>query len=163
MNRVFGRRERLYPIYTQLTGNSPGDGHPRHADNCRFDPEAGKWVPNHAPHYTVTASLYLNRWGEDFSGGELVLPESRIAILPEPGLLVVFWSDHRFEHEVPRVNSGKRHGVLLWFTRNADRAEAPLASGRIEPRAEAANNASALENASMAALGASDVKLANQI
>ncbi len=54
--------------------------------------------------------------GDNFTGGELVFPDRDVVIIPKPGLLVAFPSNHKFVHAVRKVLSGKRYSVLVWFT-----------------------------------------------
>ena len=91
-----------------------GDSHIPHADNERL--ENGGWVPNHTPQRDYTGIAYLNH---DFTGGELVFPDLGITIAPRPGLLVGFPSNHEFVHAVPKVLSGKRYSLPIWFTVNS--------------------------------------------
>ena len=95
----------------------PGDSHVAHADNERR--EHGRWVPNHTPQRDYTGLAYLN---DDFTGGELVFPDLDIVIVPKPGLLVGFPSNHKFVHAVPKVLSGKRYSLPVWFTLNPTKA-----------------------------------------
>ena len=95
----------------------PGDSHIAHADNERR--EHGRWVPNHTPQRDYTGIAYLN---DDFTGGELVFPDLDIVIVPKPGLLVGFPSNHKFVHAVPKVLSGKRYSLPVWFTVNSAEA-----------------------------------------
>jgi hypothetical protein len=95
----------------------PGDSHIAHADNERR--EHGRWVANHTPQRDYTGIAYLN---DDFTGGELVFPDRDLVIAPKPGLLVGFPSNHKFVHAVPRVLSGKRYSLPLWFTVNSAKA-----------------------------------------
>ena len=122
----FTLKHRIYPEFMMLQGNYPGDGHTRHADNRRYDETSQKWVPNHTPQRVITAGIYLNHCGNDFTGGELVFPALDKKVPALPGLLVVYPSDERFEHEVPPVLSGARYSILLWFTDDPKYAEAPL-------------------------------------
>jgi hypothetical protein len=94
-----------------------GDSHVAHADNEQR--EHGRWVPNHTPDRDYTAIAYLN---DNFTGGELVFPHLDLAIAPKPGLLVAFPSNHRFVHVVPKVLSGKRYSLPIWFTVNSAKA-----------------------------------------
>jgi predicted 2-oxoglutarate/Fe(II)-dependent dioxygenase YbiX len=93
------------------------DSHIAHADNERI--EHGRWVPNHTPQRDYTGLAYLN---DDFTGGELVFPDLDVVIVPKAGLLVVFPSDHEFVHAVPKVLSGKRYSLPVWFTVNPAKA-----------------------------------------
>lgn len=94
-----------------------GDSHIAHADNEQR--EHGRWVPNHTPNRDYTGIAYLN---DNFTGGELVFPHLDVAIAPKPGLLVAFPSNHRFVHVVPKVLSGKRYSLPVWFTVNSAKA-----------------------------------------
>ena len=94
-----------------------GDSHIAHADNEQR--EHGRWVPNHTPNRDYTGIAYLN---DNFTGGELVFPHLDLAIAPKPGLLVAFPSNHRFVHVVPKVLSGKRYSLPIWFTLNSAKA-----------------------------------------
>ena len=94
-----------------------GDSHIAHADNARR--ERGRWVPNHTPQRDYTGLVYLN---DNFTGGELVFPDRDVVMIPKPGLLVGFPSNHKFVHAVPKVLSGKRYSLPVWFTVNAAKA-----------------------------------------
>jgi hypothetical protein len=94
-----------------------GDSHIAHVDNERR--EHGRWVPNHTPNRDYTGIAYLN---DNFTGGKLVFPHLDVAIAPKPGLLVAFPSNHRFVHAVPKVLSGKRYSLPVWFTVNSAKA-----------------------------------------
>ena len=96
---------------------SPGDSHIAHADNERR--EHGRWVPNHTPQRDYTGLAYLN---DDFTGGELVFPDLDVVIAPKPGLLVGFRSNHKFVHAVPKVLSGKRYSLPVWFSVDSTKA-----------------------------------------
>ena len=91
-----------------------GDSHIPHADNERR--EHGRWVPNHTPQRHYTGLVYVN---DDFTGGELVFPGRDLVITPKPGLLVGFPSNHKFVHAVPKVLSGKRYSLPIWFSVNS--------------------------------------------
>ena len=94
-----------------------GDSHIAHADNERR--KHGRWVPNHTPQRDYTGLVYLN---DNFTGGELVFPDRDVVIIPKPGLLVGFPSNHKFVHAVPKVLSGKRYSLPVWFTVKSARA-----------------------------------------
>jgi 2-oxoglutarate-Fe(II)-dependent oxygenase superfamily protein len=94
-----------------------GESHVPHSDNERR--ERGRWVPNHTPQRDYTALAYLN---DDFTGGELVFPDRDVVVVPKPGLLVGFPSNHKFVHAVPKIISGKRYSLPIWFTVNSAKA-----------------------------------------
>jgi hypothetical protein len=95
----------------------PGDSHIPHADNERR--EHGRWLPNHTPQRDYTTLVYLN---DNFTGGELVFPDRDVVIIPKPGLFVGFPSNHEFVHAVPKILSGKRYSLPVWFTMNSANA-----------------------------------------
>jgi len=94
-----------------------GDSHIPHADNEQR--EHGRWVSNHTPQRDYTGLVYLN---DNFTGGELVFPDRDVVMIPKPGLLVGFPSNHKFVHAVPKVLSGKRYSLPVWFTVNPAKA-----------------------------------------
>ena len=94
-----------------------GDSHISHADNERR--EHGRWIPNHTPQRDYTGLAYLN---DDFTGGELVFPDRDVVITPNPGLFVAFPSNHKFVHAVPKVVSGKRYSLPVWFSVDSTKA-----------------------------------------
>ena len=94
-----------------------GDSHIAHADNERR--EHRRRVPNYTPQRDYTGLVYLN---DNFTGGELVFPDRDVVIIPRPGLLVAFPSNHEFVHAVPKVLSGKRYSLPAWFTVNSAKA-----------------------------------------
>lgn len=95
----------------------PGDSHVAHADNQRR--KRGRWIPNHTPQRDYTGLVYLN---DKFTGGELVFPDRDVVIIPKTGLFVGFPSNHKFVHAVPKVLSGKRYSLPIWFTLNSAKA-----------------------------------------
>jgi predicted 2-oxoglutarate/Fe(II)-dependent dioxygenase YbiX len=94
-----------------------GDSYFAHADNEKR--EHGRWVPNDTFQRDYTGLVYLN---DNFTGGELVFPDGDVVIIPKPGLLVAFPSNHKFVHAVPKVLCGKRYSLPVWFTANAAKA-----------------------------------------
>jgi predicted 2-oxoglutarate/Fe(II)-dependent dioxygenase YbiX/precorrin-2 methylase len=131
----------IFPGFTVLQGNYRGDSHARHADSRRFDAQIGEWVPNHTPKWLFTCGLYLNEGGgTDFEGGELIFPTIGQTVTARPGLLVTYPSDENFEHEVPKIISGSRYSILIWFTDQPEAREQPVRyeeSEETESRAEA--------------------------
>lgn len=95
----------------------PGDSHIAHADNERR--AHGRWAPNHTPQRDYTGLVYLN---DTFTGGKLVFPDRDVVIIPKPGLFIGFPSNHKFVHAVPKVLSGKRYSLPIWFTLNSAKA-----------------------------------------
>jgi hypothetical protein len=111
------RTPELFVESVFLACSWPGDSLLPHADNERN--EHGRWLPNHTPQREYTALVYLNN---NFTGGELVFPDRDVVIMPKPGLLVGFPSNHEFVHAVRNVLSGKRYSVPVWFTMDSEKA-----------------------------------------
>lgn len=59
--------------------------------------------------------LYLNTYGEDFTGGTLYFPEFDLTYYPQVGDLVLFKGDVEHRHEVSKVLSGKRKNILFFW------------------------------------------------
>jgi len=55
--------------------------------------------------------FYLN---DDFEGGDIVFPEHRVRVRPEPGMMVCFPSNHHYLHAVEPVTKGKRYCIVTW-------------------------------------------------
>lgn len=83
--------------------------HVEHADNI-----VRGGGPNHTPHRTWSALLYLNRC----VGGELIFTDMGVTVTPSPGLLVVFPA-HLFHKTVPVVGDVTRYLLNVWFKRGA--------------------------------------------
>ena len=60
----------------------------------------------------ISTVLFLN---DDFEGGDLVFPELKIRVRPEPGLLIAFPSTHFYLHGVEPVTKGKRYAIVNWL------------------------------------------------
>lgn len=57
--------------------------------------------------------LFIN---DEFEGGDLVFPELKIRIRPEPGMMICFPSNHQYIHGVEPVTKGKRYSIVTWAT-----------------------------------------------
>ena len=66
-----------------------------------------------------SALTYLNA---DFTVDELVFPDVDLVIIPKAGLLVGYPSNHKFVYAVPKVLSGKRYSLPVWFTVDSTKA-----------------------------------------
>ena len=109
----FGIEEPLYCDYAAATRSTEGMSHVAHADAETLDGE-----PNHTHWRLVTAMLYLNTMGEDFTGGELEFPRLGQVVQPVAGRLVGFRCDGIHTHAVPAVTSGERRAMAFWYTRD---------------------------------------------
>lgn len=119
---LYGCGDRLQVEYTLFSEMRVGDSHVLHADAERREP-SGQWGPNHTPWRHSVALLYLNSYGIDFDGGELVLPDLGRRISPRAGELVAFPSTHEFCHAVSTVTRGSRCTLAIWMTEDADYRE----------------------------------------
>ena len=115
LNQFYKPAGTLYIDFTVISEMRPGDCTGLHADNEELD-WAGRWVPNHSPWRRFAALLYLNSNGPDYSGGVLRLPALRREVAPEQGLLVAFPCGRFYEHEVTRVETGRRCSLAIWTT-----------------------------------------------
>lgn len=98
----------------QILCYSPGGHYKPHCDG------EGLW---HNPDGSVSwrksvdrdlsTIIYLNN---DYEGGDLVFPELKIRIRPEPGMLLAFPSTHEYIHGVEPVISGERFAIVSWMT-----------------------------------------------
>lgn len=136
VDRILALLRRIYRLpdlrldYAALVRLEAGHAHARHADNAVYDcPHggipvhrwhrdecaAGRWRPlDGCGHRDVSAVLYLNG---DFVGGELFFEQHRLVVTPEGGLLATFPANAAFLHEVLPIESGVRHTLALWATR----------------------------------------------
>jgi hypothetical protein len=108
----------LFADYSAFKCEHEGGAHSRHADNVTATGE-----PNHTYWREATAMIYLNDGEHDFAGGRIRFVRLGREIRARPGLLVGFGCGIDFEHEVSPVRRGRRYGMALWFTRDANRRE----------------------------------------
>nr|WP_157554631.1 2OG-Fe(II) oxygenase [Herbidospora sakaeratensis] len=122
LSKFFGLDD-LWLECTILSEMRAGDRVPLHADNERRVAE--KWEPNHTPHRSHAAILYLNSAGPGggYSGGSLRFPSRELEVIPAAGTLVAFPCDRRFEHEVGVVEDGDRYTLAIWCTTLPDHEE----------------------------------------
>lgn len=59
----------------------------------------------------LSTVFFLN---DGFEGGDLIFPELKIRIRPEPGMMVCFPSNHHYLHGVEPVIKGKRYSIVSW-------------------------------------------------
>ena len=77
-------------IHYSTTTKTGGDGVYIHSDNSKFD--GNKWVPNHSPTRTWSASLLLNNT-DQFKGGKFKFYSPAQTVDLQKGDLLVFKSD----------------------------------------------------------------------
>jgi predicted 2-oxoglutarate/Fe(II)-dependent dioxygenase YbiX len=114
LSEHFDLTETIYCDYAAASQSTPGMSHQRHADAVTLDGE-----PNHTSWRLVTAMLYLNDCGTDFTGGELHFPLLPQTVIPKAGRLVGFRCDAIHTHEVPQIQTGTRRALAFWFTYDA--------------------------------------------
>ena len=87
----------------------PGGHYDLHTDADLRDPETGRW--RRVTDRDFSLLIYLN---DDFTGGNLELPDRGETVRPQAGMLVAFPSDHRFSHAALPVESGNRYVIVSW-------------------------------------------------
>lgn len=86
-----------------------GGRYDAHADNEYWDQGRRRWVRSMDRDFSLL--IYLN---EDFEGGGLYFSNFDLRLRPEPGMLVAFPSDHRFQHAAEPLLDGERYVVVSW-------------------------------------------------
>jgi Rps23 Pro-64 3,4-dihydroxylase Tpa1-like proline 4-hydroxylase len=78
--------------------------------------EKGGYLPAHQDHgvssRVLSVVMYLNN---EYEGGELSFPNSKIKIKPEPGSIIFFPSNYLYVHEVAPIISGTRYSMPHWY------------------------------------------------
>jgi hypothetical protein len=87
----------------------------KHSDNSKL--HNNKWVPNHTPTRTWSASLLLKD-PKDFKGGVFQFYSPIQIVKLQKGDLVVFASDESNLHSVSKIESGERYVQLTWLQKN---------------------------------------------
>lgn len=113
---VYGHR--LEPFYgvefewferPQILRYGPGGKYHAHADAEHYDREAKRFVRAQDRDYSVL--VYVN---DGYEGGAIAFPRLDYEVRPEPGMLVAFPSDHRFEHAARPTTAGTRIALVSW-------------------------------------------------
>jgi hypothetical protein len=103
----------------------PGGSNPMHADSVNLD--GSPIQPDGTPEEIEWSGLlYLNNYGKDFTGGEIVFPEFDLTIKPEVGDLVLFKGDVPHRHGVNVVESGERKNIVFFWAKKGN-----VSSGRM--------------------------------
>ena len=78
--------------------------------------EKGHFLPPHADQGISTRVLsgltYLN---DDYVGGEINFPQSKIKIKPEAGSVIFFPSNFVYVHSVDKMTEGVRYALPHWY------------------------------------------------
>jgi len=87
----------------------PGGYYVSHADSAERDEESKDWYK--VNDRDLSLLLYIN---DDFTGGGLSFTRWNCRFSPKVGDLLIFPSDHRYEHCAHVVDSGFRYAVVSW-------------------------------------------------
>lgn len=102
--------------YVQMT---QGASNPLHADRTHLD-----GTPYHdGEELEFSALIYLNDFGKDYTGGEIVFPLQDLQIEPKTGMAVFFKGDVDHQHEVFEVSSGIRKNIVLFFGKRGNTSD----------------------------------------
>ena len=80
-----------------------------HADSENMDLKTRQW--SKAIDRDLSLLIYLN---EDFEGGELSFYQFNYQVWPRTGGVVMFPSDHRYQHQAEKVTKGVRYAIVSW-------------------------------------------------
>lgn len=116
VGRVVSFLRRVYQLpdaeldYAAFAVCPVGVGHHLHGDAVKAD-----GTPNHTPNRVATGVIYLGTQGDEFDGGEVLLPAVGAVARPRAGMLITFATDWTHRHEVPPVTRGTRRSVAVWL------------------------------------------------
>lgn len=86
-----------------------------HSDRYMLDGSSWNDGTGREDEYQFSAILYLSEHGKHFEGGDIIFPQHKTTISPEPGLLVFFPGDLDHVHKVNRITSGERFAVVMFM------------------------------------------------
>jgi predicted 2-oxoglutarate/Fe(II)-dependent dioxygenase YbiX len=102
--------------YQELT---TGAGNPMHSDSTKLD--GSPWRDDGVEEeLEFSALIYLNNYGEEFTGGEIEFPLQNVLVEPKAGQLIFFKGDVDHIHEVKTVTSGIRKNLVFFFARKGN-------------------------------------------
>lgn len=87
----------------------PGGYYVSHADSCQRDEATKTWYK--VNDRDLSLLMYIN---DDFTGGGLTFTRFNCRFTPNIGDVLVFPSDHRYEHCAHVVDSGFRYAIVSW-------------------------------------------------
>lgn len=87
----------------------PGGYYVSHADSCQRDEETKTWYK--VNDRDLSLLMYIN---DDYTGGGLTFTRFNCRFTPKVGDVLVFPSDHRYEHCAHVVDSGFRYAIVSW-------------------------------------------------
>lgn len=106
-------------VNSSYTEFREGMGIPMHSDSTKLDgsPFRDDGVPE---ELEMSAVLYLNNSGIDFTGGEIVFPNQNLVFNPKKGSLIHFRGDLEHKHEVKPILSGERKVIIYFYARKGN-------------------------------------------
>jgi predicted 2-oxoglutarate/Fe(II)-dependent dioxygenase YbiX len=60
----------------------------------------------------VSVLIYLN---DDYEGGNIVFPNSKVSLKPEAGSMLFFPSNFLYVHEIEPILSGTKYSLPNWY------------------------------------------------
>lgn len=87
----------------------PGGYYVAHADSCQRDETSKAWYK--VNDRDLSLLMYIN---DDFTGGGFSFTRFNCRFKPSVGDVLVFPSDHRYEHCAHVVDSGFRYAIASW-------------------------------------------------
>lgn len=87
----------------------PGGFYISHSDSCQRDEATKSWYK--VNDRDLSLLMYIN---DDFTGGGLSFTKFNCRFAPNIGDVLVFPSDHRYQHCAHVVDSGFRYAVVSW-------------------------------------------------
>jgi hypothetical protein len=93
-----------------------------HSDSTKLDGSTFRddGVPE---ELEMSAILYLNSSGADFTGGEIEFPNQKLKYAPVKGSLIHFRGDLEHKHFIHDITSGVRAALILFYGRAGNVSE----------------------------------------
>ena len=112
ISELFNKETSLVQVCYNIMG--PGSMSHLHSDSTDLDGNYG--TTDGTPEIQeFSAVLYLNSWGEDYRGGEIVFPKQNLKIQPKSGQLIIFRGNEEYPHMIEEVESGMRESIPMFF------------------------------------------------
>ncbi len=93
----------------QILRYPAGGKYDPHSDAEYLDEASGQWI--RSQDRDISVLLYLN---DDYSGGEIAFTNIGFQTKPKTGMLLAFFSDHRYLHAAMPTTSGMRYTIVSW-------------------------------------------------
>lgn len=124
LHSVRREMERHYGFEMSLVNSSytefrEGMGIPMHSDSTKLDgsPFRDDGIPE---ELEMSAILYLNDGGIDFTGGDIEFPNQGVTFTPKKAALIHFRGDLEHKHEVKPIMSGSRKVIIYFYARKGN-------------------------------------------